>query len=230
MNNIEKKRFKLSIIVPLAFIIAMWTVYFFEYSLHLKFYEYGIYPRKLYGLPGIITAPFVHGDLKHLLSNTFPFLILSSGLFYFYKESAYKVFLLVWLVTGLWVWLAARSSYHIGASGMVYGFACFLFFAGLISKNRALAALSLLVVFIYGGMVWGLLPIKPGVSQESHIFGAITGLISALIFASKARKVPYSEPSNYNFLNEFSEPECSDTNFSSINYYLTEEKDEKKSE
>ena len=222
MNNIEKIRLKLSLIIPVLFLLIMWAVKIIEYSLHLDLYTYGIYPQHLDSLTGIITAPFIHGSFEHLFSNTIPFFLLGTAIFYFYKESAYKVFLLIWIVSGFWVWLAARPAYHIGASGMIYGFSSFLFFSGLIHKNRALAALSLLIVFIYGGMVWGVLPLKPEVSWESHLFGAITGLILALIFVPKKIKVDDKSEEEDFFTEEFSTPESNDESITEINYHFIE--------
>jgi len=225
MNNIEKKRLKLSLIIPVLFLVIMWSVKIIEYSLHLDLYSYGIYPQRLDSLTGIITAPFIHGSFEHLFSNTIPFFLLGTAIFYFYKESAYKVFFLIWIVSGFWVWLAARSAYHIGASGMIYGFSSFLFFSGLIHKNRALASLSLLIVFIYGGMVWGVLPLKPEVSWESHLFGAITGLILALIFLPKKIKIDDKSKEDDFFSEEFSAPESNDESITEINYHFIEKED-----
>lgn len=230
MNNIEKIRLKLSLIVPIAFILIMWAVKITEYSLHLNLYVYGIYPHRFDCLTGIITAPFIHGSFEHLFSNTIPFLLLGTAIFYFYKENAYKVFLFIWIFSGFWVWLAARPAYHIGASGMIYGFSSFLFFSGLIHKNRALASLSLLIVFIYGGMVWGILPTKPEISWESHLFGAITGLILALIYAPKKVKFINEEEKENDenneddfFNNDFASPESSDESINKIVYHFKED-------
>ncbi len=224
MNKIEKLRLKLSLTVPVLFLLIMWVVKIYEYSFNLHLYKYGIYPHKLNTLTGIITSPFIHGSFEHLMSNSLPFLLLGTALFYFYKNFAYKVFIIIWIYTGLWVWIAARASFHIGASGIIYGLASFLFFSGLIHKKRSLASLSLLIVFIYGGMVWGVLPLKPEISWESHLFGALTGLFTALFFASKYKKEEKTEiEENANiFDNEFSEPDCSDDTITDIEYFYDE--------
>jgi len=202
----------------------MWAVKLIEISLDLELYTYGIFPHKLNCLTGIITAPFIHGSYEHLISNTIPFLLLATALFYFYKEAAYKVFIFIWFFSGLWVWLAARPAYHIGASGMIYGFSSFLFFSGLLNRNRSLASLSLLVVFIYGGTVWGILPMKPEISWESHLFGAITGLILALIYAPKKAVTEDKIVKEEELLNDFSEPDCSDEFYTEISYHLSDKK------
>ncbi|MBL0072016.1 MAG: rhomboid family intramembrane serine protease [Bacteroidetes bacterium] len=116
--------------------------------------EYGVLPRTLSGLKGVITSPFIHGDMKHLISNSLPLLVLLSGLFYFYKAMAYRVFAGIFLLGGIWLWIGGRESYHIGASGLVYGLTTFLFLSGVVRREARLMALSLLVVFLYGGMVW----------------------------------------------------------------------------
>ena len=223
MNKSEKRRLKFSLIPPLFFLMIMWVVKIIEYSFDYNWFVYGIYPLKFENLTGIIFSPFLHGDFDHLISNSVPFLFLGTSLFYFYREFAYKVFLLIYVLTGLWVWLAAREAYHIGASGMVYGLASFLFFSGLIHKNRALASLSLIIVFIYGSMIWGVLPIKEGMSWESHLFGAVTGLILTLAFARKQVFDETVEKEVIDELNEFSEKSVTHNDLADIHYFYKEE-------
>ncbi|MBL7889193.1 MAG: rhomboid family intramembrane serine protease [Bacteroidia bacterium] len=150
----------------------------FDYN----FFWYGLYPRTLHGLIGIATAPLLHANLSHLTSNSLPLIILGAMMFFFYRPIAFQVFFWVYLMTGVWVWAAARSSYHIGASGILYGFVTFLFFSGIFRKDVRLMALSMFVVFLYGGMVWGILPIIQGVSWESHLLGSLAGVITAYNF------------------------------------------------
>ncbi len=183
MNNIEKIRLKLSLMIPVFLLLIMWAIKLYEYSFGISFSDHGIFPRRLFGLPGILLSPFIHENFNHLYSNSLPFLILGSSLFYFYKDSALKVFVLIWILSGSWVWIFGRTAYHIGASGVIYGFASFIFFSGVLNKSKPLLSVSLLVVFIYGSMVWGVLPIKPEVSWESHLLGAITGFVLALIYS-----------------------------------------------
>jgi membrane associated rhomboid family serine protease len=109
-------------------------------------------------------------------------LVLGSALFYFYKEIALKVFITIWFVSGLWLWILSRPSFHIGASSIVYGLAFFLFFSGWIRKSKPLMGLSLLVVFLYGSMVWGLFPIDWSISFEGHAYGAFCGLVLSYIY------------------------------------------------
>ena len=151
----------------------------------------GIRPRQLEGLAGIITAPLIHADkYDHLLSNTLPLLIVGTGLIYFYREIAFRVIALIYLFTGFWVWIAGRPYSHIGASGLVYGFVCFLFFSGIFRRDRRLLAISMLVTFLYGSLVWGILPVDQSISWESHLFGSIAGILCAIYFRKEGPQAP----------------------------------------
>ncbi len=182
----DQKRFLFSIIFPLFFLLIIWLIKITEVLLNLNFAFLGIFPLKLKGLIGIVTAPLIHSDFGHLIANSIPILILGTGLFYFYNKIAYKVFFLSYFIANIWIWFGARHAYHIGASGLVYSFASFLFFSGVLSRNMKLMAISLLVVFLYGSMIWGVLPIQPHISWESHLMGAIAGLILAIYFKDKS--------------------------------------------
>jgi membrane associated rhomboid family serine protease len=178
----ERKRFLYSLVFPAFFLILLWIVKFFELSMELSFVEGGVYPRRLVGLKGILFSPLIHGDWKHLLDNSMPVFFLSLALFYFYRDIAYKIWFLIYFMGGILLWAVGRQAYHIGASGLIYGLAAFLFLSGLIRRVRSLTAISLLVVFWYGGMVWGLLPFDYEVSFEAHITGAISGLVLAIVY------------------------------------------------
>ena len=145
----EKQRFKHSLLFPLFFLVLIWGMKIIELSVGSSFAFLGVFPQTLKGLIGIITAPLVHADFQHLINNSVPMLILSVGVFYFYRPLGYKVFFLNWLITGVWVWCGAREAYHIGASGLVYGLASFLVFSGVLRCIIELAAVSLIVIFFY---------------------------------------------------------------------------------
>ena len=181
-SQLEKERFRRSLLFPLLFIAILWIVKFAETAFQFDLYFLGIYPRTLKGLPGIITSPFIHGSYKHLFNNTFPLLFLSVALFYFYRPIHFKVFWYSYLFTGICVWAGARASWHIGASGLIYGLAAFLFLSGIIRNNIRLMAISLIVTFLYGSMIWGILPLNGKISWESHLWGAISGLVLAFIY------------------------------------------------
>lgn len=180
----EKNRLLRSLIIPLTLVVLIWLVKSVEIFFDFDFSNLGIYPLKARGLPGIVLSPFIHGDLKHLFNNSIPILVLGSTLFYFYREVARTVLILSILITGIWVWVFAREAWHIGASGVVYSLAAFLFTSGVIRRHPRLMAISLLVTFLYGSLVWGILPIRDRVSWESHLMGLISGILLAYHFRS----------------------------------------------
>jgi len=182
LSKTESRRLLISIFFPSIFVISIWLVKMFEIAAEISFVQLGIRPKEIVGLVGIILSPFIHGDFNHLISNTLPVFVLSSLIFYFYREKAFRIILFLWLSIGLLVWLVARQSYHIGASGLIYGFASFIFFSGISTKNRTLIAVSLLVSLIYGSMIWGAFPLQKGVSWESHLVGLLAGIIFAIYY------------------------------------------------
>lgn len=167
---------------PLLFVMMMWVVFWFESRFGVNFNQFGIYPRSLQGLVGIFFSPFIHGSLQHLFNNSIPLLVLSMALFYFYRNIRWKVLLFGLLLTGLATWVIGRPSLHIGASGVVYMLVSFLFFKGIFSKQYQLTALALIVVFLYGGMLWYLFPVDPKISWEGHLSGFFVGLLFAILF------------------------------------------------
>ena len=178
----DKKKIVYSLIISSFAVLVLWGIKSVEEIFGLSFAGMGIYPRQVEGLKGILFSPFIHGDFSHLISNTTTLFVSLFVLLYFYRDSAYKVLLIVWFFSGLSVWWVGRESYHIGASGVIYGLISFLFFSGIFRKDKRAIALSLLMVFLYGGLVWGVLPIKEEISFESHLFGAVVGFICAVIF------------------------------------------------
>ena len=211
----------------------MWGVKLIEVIFETSFAEYGLKPRTVEGLLGIILYPFIHADFLHLISNTIPLLILGTALFYFYKVLAYRVFFLIFILSGVWVWLAGRPYYHIGASGLVYGLAFFLFLSGIFRKDRSLMAFSLLVAFLYGSIIWGVLPMETGMSWEGHLFGALSGIICAIAFKNEGpqrRKYEWEleeesdDPLNDEYLNSLSDADESKNSSTQINYTFIPEK------
>ena len=199
-----RKKFLLSIIVPALFVALMWLVKIAEVLFVTDFSVTGIYPLTLKGIPGIVLSPFIHSDAEHLFNNSLPLFFLGTALFYFYSEVAVKIFSLTYLFTGLLVWLAGREAWHIGASGLVYGLASFLFFSGIIRRYFRLIALSLLIVFLYGSMVWGIFPgIYKNVSWESHMLGFISGVLLSVIYRKEGPQAPV-----YDWMEEEEEEEA----------------------
>lgn len=182
----DRRRMLTALIPPAMVVLLMWIVLGFDKVYHLDLARLGILPRTLGGLKGIFFAPFIHGGIDHLLSNTVPLLVLGWITMYFYPKASGRVLLVSWITTGLWVWAVGRDSHHIGASGIVYALAGFIFFSGLFRRRIALMAVSLIVVFLYGSMWWGVLPLQPGVSWESHLAGGIVGSLMAWFY----RRVP----------------------------------------
>ena len=193
------KEFFRKLIIPLTFPILLWVIYLVTFLFEIYPYKLGILPRNLSGIIGIFTSPLIHGGFSHLISNTAPLIFMGLGIFYFYPKVAYKVFTIIYFGSGILVWFFGREVYHIGASGIIYGFVSFLFFSGIFRKDNRSIALALVVIFLYGGLIWGVLPVEKGVSWESHLFGAIVGLISAFIF----RKV--DPPKRYDWEDEKSD-------------------------
>jgi membrane associated rhomboid family serine protease len=192
-QDVDKKRLLLSMIFPLLFIALLWTIKIIEVTTSTSFVFLGLYPLKPEGLIGILTGPLIHGDWKHLFSNTFPLFFLSWAIFYFYQQIAWKVILLAYFISQFWLWFFAREAWHIGASGLIYAFGSFIFVSGIIRKNRHLLAISLLVAFIYGSMVWGIFPTAERISWEGHLMGMIAGIILAFYYKSFGPPLPESQ-------------------------------------
>jgi membrane associated rhomboid family serine protease len=178
----EKAKFLDSLFYPLLFLIIIWGIKIAENAFSLSLGKLGIYPLQVRALPGIIFAPLVHGSYYHLFANSGPLLVLGTAIFYFYRQVAFRLIILAWLMTGLWVWFGGRPAYHIGASGLVYAFASFLFFSGFIRKSIELIAISFVIVFLYGGMFWGIFPLRGNISWESHLLGGIAGFVLAYYY------------------------------------------------
>lgn len=196
MKNYLLKQVYRSVFYPFLFVLFMWLMFWLQNSVQFNFLKLGVQPRNPASLTGIITSVFIHGDPNHIASNTLPLLVLGMMLFYFYKKIAKPVFLWVWLISGIWLWVGGRNNpnypiYHIGASTLIYGLAGFLFFSGLFRRHIQLMVVSALVVFLYGGIVWGIFPVKEGISWEGHLFGVIAGIIVAFNYRKEGpqRKV-----------------------------------------
>jgi membrane associated rhomboid family serine protease len=169
----------------IQFILVLYAVYLI--SIFIPITKFGIVPRTSYGLVGIITAPFLHGSLRHLVSNTIPLLVFLFMMNHFYPKKIIPVVLFTIIVGGLLVWLLGRNASHIGASGLVYGLAAFLIANGFIEQKFVPLLISFAVIILYGGMIWGVFPsVYRYVSWESHLFGAIAGVLISYILKNKA--------------------------------------------
>src|SRR5690554_1272602 len=192
----ERKRMWLALLPAIVWVALIWLAFavgqagLFDGSLS----RLGIMPREAVGLRGVIFSPFLHSSLSHVWSNTLPLLILIWFLFYFYSKIAFRVFIYLWLTSGLITWAIGRGAYHVGASGLVFALLFFLFFSGLVRKYIPLVAVSLVVAFIYGSTVWSIFPLTEWVdatiSWEGHLSGAISGLVFALVFRKEGPQKP----------------------------------------
>ena len=182
MKNIELRKIFEAFRYPILLVALMWLVKLIEFLNEQSLSSYGLYPREIYGLQGIFTSVFLHGDWKHLFNNSVPMLILGWALFYFYKEVAWKIILWVVIMGGFWTWISAREAHHIGSSGLVYGLFSFLLLSGFIRRHKQLLSISFLVAFLYGSLVWGLLPIDFKMSWESHFWGFVAGSALAIYY------------------------------------------------
>jgi membrane associated rhomboid family serine protease len=187
---------KRSFTIVAYFTVALWLIKIVESLTGAELYKYGINPGQISGLAGILWAPLIHSSFSHLFANTAPLLILGTALLYGYPKSAKIVVPVVYIGSGLGVWLFARQFYHIGASGLTFGFLFFVFTVGAIRWDRRAIALSMVVFFLYGSMIWGIFPNQPGISYESHFFGAITGIILAILLRNYD---PYSPEKQYSW-------------------------------
>lgn len=189
MDKDEKQRFFGSMVFPGLLILTLWLIKLVEVGFQVSFADYGLIPQTLIGLRGIFLSPMLHADWAHLSSNSVPLFLLSAGLFYYYGKKAWNIFILCWLVTGLWVWIfAADTGIHIGASGVVYALATFHFTSGILRREPRMMAFSLLVVFLYGGLVWGISPdFFPGknISWQSHLLGGLAGIVISYAYRTE---------------------------------------------
>lgn len=182
MDKHEKNKFLNALIYPVLFVLIIGLIHLVQYVFDISFLNYGVYPRSFKGLIGVITSPLIHGDFNHLFNNSIPLLILGTSIFYFYKKVALRLSFWIYLMVGIWTWISARESYHIGASGLIYGLFAFLLVSGFIRKNSRLISLSFFVVMVYGSMVWGIFPIKVNISFEGHLWGFVAGIVLAFYY------------------------------------------------
>ncbi|RZS99938.1 rhomboid family intramembrane serine protease [Aquimarina brevivitae] len=206
-------QFKTGVIgFPILFVLIIWVVFWFEIRFNVDLNTFGIRPRDIVGLRGILFSPFIHSDITHLWHNTLPLFILSSALFFFYWQRAWNILVFGLLCTGILTWIMGRNAYHIGASGLIYMLFGFLFLKGILAKHIRLIALSFATVFVYGSMVWYILPVDPQISWEGHLSGLLVGILLAIVFRKKIAKPklydwqrPDYNPEEDEFLQHFDE-------------------------
>ena len=194
----DRANFQLALALAAGFVGLLWLVQLSNWILGLGPADLGVRPRELSGLLGVIFAPLLHGGPEHLLANTPPLIIAGATLLYLYPRSAASVLPAIWLGPGIAVWLLGRSSMHLGASGLVYGLVSYIFFAGLLRRDRRAIGAALLVCFLYGALVWGVLPIQSNVSWETHLAAGVIGALMAI----KLRKLDIPPRKRYSWEGE----------------------------
>lgn len=181
---------KKSFTIIASFTAFIWLIKIAESLFDMNLFHYGIFPGQVSGLIGIFFAPLIHGSYTHLFTNTAPLLILGTALLYGYPKSAKIVVPVIYIGTGIAVWLFARETYHAGASILTFGFMFFVFTVGAIRWDKRAIALSMIVFLLYGGMIWGIFPNEPGISYESHFFAALIGIILAIFLRNYDTYLP----------------------------------------
>ena len=177
-----------TLVPPIRFVFIIWLVFTYQTYSGFDLGVFGILPRTLNGLIGVFAAPLIHGNFSHIVSNTFPLLFLGTTLYFFYKRIASQVFIQCYFFTNILVWVVGRQFYHIGASGLVYALAFFLISLGIFRRDFRSLLISLIIIFVYGGLIYGLSPHLVAISWESHLMGAIVGIGTASAM-SKWKKI-----------------------------------------
>jgi membrane associated rhomboid family serine protease len=194
MEN-NQHRIYSSLKLPFQFVVFLWAIHFFQVFTDMDFGTYGVYPREVFGLRGIMFAPLIHDDLRHLISNSAPIFLLAALILYFYRRVAVRSMAMIYFITGLAVWLFARKVFHIGASGVVYGFISFVFWTGIFRRSLKSIVLSLIVTFLYSGYFLGILPNQEGISWESHLMGGLAGIFTAYWYKEEIEADEEKQPS-----------------------------------
>lgn len=178
----SKHNFRLALKVTLGFVVLLWAIHLLNWGLGYTLNRFGVWPRSLSGMVGVVAAPLLHSGFTHLFQNSAPLLVLGTGMLFVYPNASVRALPTIYVGTGLLVWLLGRGSIHIGASGLIYGMLAFVFFSGIVKRDARGVALSMLVFFLYGSMTWGIFPQGNSVSWESHLAGAAVGTVLALRF------------------------------------------------
>ncbi len=178
----DRGRFLRAVVISVVFIALLWWIKMIETWLGLSFSWLGVQPRTLHGLIGILTAPMLHGSVGHLINNTLPLLVLGVLSLSIYPRASKPALALIWLGSGVGIWIIGRESSHLGASGLSHGLMFFLFTLGILRRDRAAISAAMIAFFLYGGMLLTILPGDPQVSWEAHMSGAICGVLAAILW------------------------------------------------
>lgn len=173
----------LALKMSLVFIGILWAIFIIDTVFGLRLGRFGLRPGSTAGLIGVFTAPLLHANFQHILSNTLPMFISLTATLYLYPNASLRVVPMIWVGSGVIAWLIGRPSLHFGASGLIYGLLAFVFMSGILRRDMRSISVSLLVGFLYGSMVWGVLPTRPQMSWEMHLAGAVIGLLLAFVYS-----------------------------------------------
>jgi membrane associated rhomboid family serine protease len=190
----DKRRIQHALIVTIGCLVLVWGAFLINLQFNLGLNRFGNRPLRTEGLVGILSMAFLHGGWEHIWSNTVSFFTLSSMLLYFYRGIGLKVLFWTWLGSGILLWTSGASGNHIGLSGVVYALAAFLFLSGVIRRHAILMRVALVVVFLYGSIVWGVFPIEVGVSWQGHLAGAFMGGLLAVVWRKEGPQPPPLPP------------------------------------
>jgi len=198
LKDFEKELFFHSILKSVIIVSILWVTFLINDIFGLHWNDFGMKPRNLDGLFGIISMPFLHGDYAHLFSNSIPLLVLLFSIFYFFHRKATLILLMTWFMAGVLTWIIGTEGIHVGASGVVYALAFFLVTISVLKQEPKLMAYSLIIIFLYGSIVWGFFPqLFPDkhISWEGHLAGAITGIVLAFFYKNEGpeRKIYFDE-------------------------------------
>ena len=204
LNQQPPNKFRYSLFIMLWFVALLWLIQITSALFGLDLVRLGVYPGEITGLRGILFAPLIHASFAHVFSNTLPLLVMGTAMLLGYPRSSKFVFPVMYFGVGLLVWIFGRESFHVGASGINFGLLAFVFVIGALRWDKKAIALSCLVFFMYGSMIWGIFPTEPGISFESHFFGAAIGALCAIIFRNIDAKPPEKR---YDWEDETEEPD-----------------------
>ena len=177
-----QRNFKLALKIALVLVGVLWVILIVDNVFGLGLNRFGLRPKHFEGLIGIFTAPLLHSGAEHLFSNTLPLIVSMTTILYLYPRSAMRVMPIIWMGSGLLAWVIGRPSLHFGASGFVYGLLAYVFISGILRLDMRSVAVSVMVWFLYGSTIWGVLPIRPNMSWEMHLSGAILGVALAIAY------------------------------------------------
>jgi len=175
----DRRLFRTSLKIAVLAAGLLWLLTLVDQMFSLHLVRFGLYPRELSGLIGILFAPLIHSGWAHLLNNTLPLLVGLTSILYTYPQASRRALPIIYIGSSALAWIFARSSYHIGASGFIFGVLAFLFLSGMLRRDMRSIAVSMMIWFLYASMIWGVLPIREGTSWEMHLAGALVGIFMA---------------------------------------------------